>query len=424
MPLEGKAESASIGGSDAAKIVNPADISLDDKDDKLAPDDGPARFAVMAPYWNANGLHNAEGIAAAASLNRVILERKLSEDRDAIGRLMSLNEKARLFGLTVVPEGQYVNDPELRRDAAHPGFLLGGNLVRDKNGAYHPKEGGLAVLQDNGNSLVLKNKSEQAFRGAMELAVAKGWTAIELKGKPAALSEAWIEAKLMGLDVINYKPNEKDMERFEARLALDVQRKTALQSGRAAEQAPELVVEQAFVNDKGLTEFAKLTYTVSYQGGEDQKFDNATDAARAFAGSPASVLPVVVRSVVRADGEVIEGVVSGLASSLGKGGVAQVLESVLDREFDEAMQTIIDEREVLKEHSQSGPSVTTGPHSGVVLEVKGGRISQDAGQGRVVWHDVANLRGVVPHVGEKVDIQYANGIGRVKAKVVETGVER
>ncbi len=385
-----------------------------------------ARFAVMAPYWNSSGLHNSLGLAAAAQLNKTILARNLSLDREAIARLLSLNEDARLLGLSVVDENLYLNDPDLRKDAARPATLLGGELVRDKDGAYRQKEGGPVVLQDKGDSLVLQNKTDQAFRGAMQLAVAKGWKAIELKGKPAALSEAWIEAKLMGLDVINYKPNEKDLEKFEARLALESQRNLALRPSQSVDQPPELVVEQAFVNEKGLTEIAVLIYTVSFLGGKPQRFDSAKDAAAAFSGLPASEYPVVVRSVVRAAGEVIEGVVAGVVPSLGSGGAAQVFDSVLDREFDEAMETIINERELQGAAFVAHPSVTEGPHSGAILMVDGGRIAQDAGQGRIVWHDVANLRGKIPVVGKKVDINYSKGLGLVKEidLAVESGVER
>lgn len=385
-------------------------------------DAGPARFAVMAPYW-VNGLHNAEGIALAAQINKSILEKSLSENRDAISRLLSLQEKARLLGLSVVPESQYLNDPDIKRDTANPRSLLDGALARDKDGSYRPKEGGPAVLQDKGDSLVLKSKGAQAFQGAMELAVAKGWTAIELKGKPAMMADAWVEAKLMGLDVVNYKPSEKDMARFEARLVEENQKRIAV-AGRPAEQAPEMVVERAFVNAKGQTETAKMTYTVAYEGGQDQRFDNVKDAARAYAGLPAGALPIVVRSVMRAEGEVVEGVIAGVSSLPGQGGVGLVREAVLDREFDEAMDEMVEERRLaLVVPLVVVPSVNTGPHYGEIVKVEGGRVAQDVGRGQVVWHDVANLRGVVPRLGDKADIQYANGIGRVKAKAVENGVQ-
>lgn len=397
--LPGEAMTAGISGPVSAEL-----------------DAGPARFAVMAPYW-VNGLHNAEGVALAAQINKSILEKKLSEDREAIDRLVSLYEKSRLLGLSIVPESRYLGDVDIKRDAANPWFLLDGALVRDKDGSYRPKEGGRVVLQDKGDSLVLKNKGDLAFRGVMELAVAKGWTAIELKGKPAAMAEAWVEAKLIGLDVVNYKPSEKDLVRFEARLVEENQKRMALAS-RMAEQSPEMIVERSFVNEKGETETAKMTYTVSFQGGPEQRFDNAKDAAQAYSGMSAGSLPVVVRSVMRAEGEVVEGVVAGLSSSQSRGGVAHMREAVLDREFDEAMDAIVEERRLLGTEGV----VTTGPHYGEIVKVDGNRIAQDVGRGQVVWHDVANLRGVVPHVGEKADIQYANGIGRVKAKAVETGV--
>jgi hypothetical protein len=48
-----------------------------------------------------------------------------------------------------------------------------------------------------------------------------------------------------------------------------------------------------------------------------------------------------------------------------------------------------------------------------------------------VWHNVANLRGVVPKVGEMAEIAYVKGKGKVKEKVLDQeldsggrGVER
>lgn len=177
-----------------------------------------ARFAIMAPYW-LHGLHNFSGLAIADELNRTIHKLQLTSSQEAIQKLLSAHPRARELGLRVVDEAMFLEDPWRRTNPGEPTHLLNGELVRDSEGAYRPKAGGKAILKDSGDSLILKNKSEQAYRGAMELAIAKGWKAISLNGKPAMLADAWLEAKLLGLEVVNYKPTEQDRARYAQRLA-------------------------------------------------------------------------------------------------------------------------------------------------------------------------------------------------------------
>ena len=177
-------------------------------------------FAVMAPYW-VDGLHNAEGVALAAEINKTIQAQKLAHDKEAIARLLAIQTKAGKLGLGVVPEVQYLSNKDLKNNPAEPIYLLDKALVRDKEGGYRPAAGGLPVLLDKGDSVVLKSKGAEAYRGAMELAQAKGWRDVELKGKPAMLADAWLEAKLMTppINVINYQPTAKDIEKYTARVA-------------------------------------------------------------------------------------------------------------------------------------------------------------------------------------------------------------
>lgn len=379
------------------------------------------RFAAMAPYW-LDGLHNAEGLALARKINLEIKSRALAEDREAIARLMVIHSKARTLGLGVVPEMQYLNDPDLKRNRAEPNSLLDGALVRDKEGAYHPKMGGRTVIQDHGDSLVLKSKTAEAYRGAMELAVAKGWKAIELKGSKAMLSDAWVEAKMLGLEVVGYAPNEKDHAKYAARVAEESKLKEPVHV-RPLEQAAERVEVRPFVDATGQEKLATMTYTVSYQGGVDAEFGNAKDAAKAFAGLSSADSPVVVRSVIRADGVVTEGVVAGMAQGVGKGGLAQVSEKILDHEFDDAMDVI-----VANENAQASlkpglvDAVASGMHFGPIVAIEGDRVAQKTGR-QIVWHDVAKLKGAVPKVGEMAEIGYAKGLGIIKKKALEAELD-
>lgn len=373
------------------------------------------QFAVMAPYW-LDGLHNSQGITLAEEVNLEIKKNKLAEDKEAIANLLKLYPNAKRFGLEVVSRNRYLDDPHHKTNAAEPRSLLDGAFVRDKDGEYRPAAGGRAVLADKGDSLVLKSKSAEGYRAAMELAIAKGWTAIELKGKPAMLAEAWIEAKLKGLDVVNYSPTKEDLAKYTKRLAEERALSSSTHS-QPVEQDPEKVELRPFVDAEGHNKVAQVTYTVSHAGGEDVDYGNPKDAARAFSAISDAVFPAVVRSVVRADGIVsgdiiaVADFVPGSTSSK----MAKYVMGVLDQEFNEAFTEFNVEEKVQESLKPDVVAVSAGNYSGKILAIESGQVVQKIGRSPddVVRHDVSKLSNL-PKVGEVEDIHYANGKGVVQ----------
>lgn len=192
------------------EVAKPTMDTVDNEPDK--------RFAVSAPYW-LNGLHNREGLALAEEINKVIASKKLEEEPDAIEQILSTYSSAKRFGLEVISEKKHLADPLRKLNLAEPRLLLDGAFVRDKDGEYRPAAGGRAILTDKHDSLVIKNKDPKSFEAAVELAKAKGWTAISLKGKPAVMESIWISAKLAGIEVTNYTPSKEAQTKFAERLA-------------------------------------------------------------------------------------------------------------------------------------------------------------------------------------------------------------
>lgn len=380
----------------------------------------PERYAVQAAYW-LNGLHNTKGIALASEINASIVALKLAEDRAAIQRLLEVQENAKQLGLSIVPEDLHRNDPSRVANPAEPRTLLGGALVRDKQGAYRPAAGGRAVLVDNGDSVALKSRNSAGYQAAMELALAKGWTAIELKGKPAMLADAWLEAKLRGLDVVNYAPTKLDLAKYGQRLAAERARDAAAQT-KPIEPAPEMVEVRPFVDAHGMTKTATVVYTVSHTGSKPQTFETPKDAAAAFGALPSASDPVVIRSVTRADGEVREDIVAGVSDAR-SGRDGGPIESVVDHEFEMAMMDVIAEEKAVASLAPSAAVEGGKRHIGQILEVQDGRISQSIGRGEVVWHDIADLEGPLPAIGELADIRYDNGIGRVQPQRTEHALD-
>lgn len=387
-------------------------------------DDGPKKLMVMAPYW-LNGLHNKEGIDLAIRLNQLIAANKLIEDEEAIERLLEGQAKARRLGLEMVPESVFLANEDHKMNRAEPRRLLGGQLVRDKDGAYRYGSGGKPLVVDKGDTLALKAKGPEAYRAAMELALAKGWTAIELKGKPAMLADAWLEAKLMNLDVVNYTPTEKDQEKYAARLA-ELKKEKEARRVNTVEQAPEMVEVRPFVDDQGLTQMATTTYTVSFVGSKDVCFGDAKDAAAAFFdGLNSGSSPVVIRSVTRADGIVQDAVVADFDIRTRKGANGRTLERLEDRDFNEALVEVAERMKAAKAlEAEQAPVVEEGVYSGPILSVEGGMMTQKIDRaGTVIQHDISKLNGVVPKVGEMADIAYKKGVGYIRELETEQSLD-
>ncbi|MFW6098654.1 MAG: LPD7 domain-containing protein [bacterium] len=348
-------------------------------------------FAVMAPYW-LDGLHNHEGIEMAEQINRLIAAEKLARNKAAIATLLHSYPDNRRFGLDIVPQSKYLNDPHRKANLAEPAHLLGGELIRDKEGAYRPKAGGMAVLQDKGSSLLLKNKSEEAYRGAMELALAKGWKAIELKGKPKMLAQAWLEAKMMGLEVVNFTPTEQDREKLAQRMAEEVRKREAA-AARAEALAPENVEVRPVVDANGKQVMATVTYTVERTDTPAEELASSNGAlSNALAAEPFEE-PVVTRTVTRVEGVVRDDVVAGVAMAhapeQGRQLQPEAVASVVDHEVNTALGEVKREQSALVDLEKGAKLVAHGPapydHNPKNKASYFVTVENDSGQSRTVW---------------------------------------
>lgn len=348
-------------------------------------------FAVMAPYW-LDGLHNHEGIEMAEQVNRLIAAEKLARNKAAIATMLNSYPDNRRFGLEIVPRSKYLNDPHRKANLAEPAQLLGGELIRDKEGAYRPKAGGMAVVQDKGSSLLLKNKSEEAYRGAMELALAKGWKAIELKGKPKMLAQAWLEAKMMGLEVVNFTPTEQDREKLAQRMAEEVRKREAA-AARAEALAPENVEVLPVVDATGKQVMATVTYTV-------ERTDTPSGQIASAVGTPGDSVadqrfeePVVTRTVTRVDGVVRNDVVAGVALAhapeQGEHLQPEAVASVVGQEVNAALGEVKREQTALVDLEKGAKLVAHGPAPYNNIEKNKASyfvtVENDSGQSRTVW---------------------------------------
>ncbi len=415
-------------------ITEPKVVPSESEKAKLANEKaGDGLYAVIAPYM-LDGLHNHLGIDLAEKLNDRIAMAGLAGNKKGIQEMLDADPEAKRFMLGIVDRQRYLEDQHRKQNRSEPETLLGGLFVRDGKGGYHPVAGGPVVLVDKGDSLTLKGKSQDAYKAAIELAAAKGWTTIELKGKPAMMAGIWLEAQMAGVKVVNYTPNEKDHEKLAGMIAArDKLRASDLASEKVAalaagltvgeEVSPEQVEVREFVGADGKARTATITYTVSYEAEGvlmDDKFDNPKEAGEAFAALPVATRPMVVRAATRIDGDMKSNIIAVTDALPGIDPVKSV-DAKLDHEFHEAFETAVaaeNAQEIaalnVVDVVKPGQQIT-----GKILKVEGGIVYQDRGCGAVFKHD-ANSLSRVPKAGEREVIKYdQSGRGVVKDREVE-----
>lgn len=130
-----------------------------------------------------------------------------------------------------------------------PASLRKRYLIADNKFYFREEEGRLA-FEDKGKRLATDHDDPQVARSMVELAEAKNWTTITVKGSDEFRREVWLAASLRGLEVRGYRPSEVDR----ARLAELQREQTALPRNRNAhehERARAAPKERAAVPEPG-----------------------------------------------------------------------------------------------------------------------------------------------------------------------------
>lgn len=88
---------------------------------------------------------------------------------------------------------------------------------------YHFRDDKAAVaFEDEGDKLVTQHNDAEVARSMVELAEAKMWSKLHLRGTDEFKREAWLEASMRGLETKGYKPHDIDLARLaELRLQRD-----------------------------------------------------------------------------------------------------------------------------------------------------------------------------------------------------------
>lgn len=91
-------------------------------------------------------------------------------------------------------------------------------LVGEKVNFYERDgEDGVVAFEDRNKSLHTSREDSKTIKSMLDVAQAKNWSSINLKGTEAFKREAWLEAKVRGIEVKGFKPEEKDLVELQKR---------------------------------------------------------------------------------------------------------------------------------------------------------------------------------------------------------------
>ncbi|ACT52110.1 LPD7 domain-containing protein [Methylovorus glucosotrophus] len=131
--------------------------------------------------------------------------------------------------------------PSKNEDGHYPDKrkLLNGLFVERENNQFFRLDAKKPALLDDGQKLRIVNKDLETFQAAIELAHAKGWTAIQVKGSERFRAEAWYQASLKGLQIEGYVPTEKDLIRLSEQRLIPQMNNEDRQTFKASLQSAE-----------------------------------------------------------------------------------------------------------------------------------------------------------------------------------------
>lgn len=96
---------------------------------------------------------------------------------------------------------------------ALPETVIGAYMVKD--GKFHDRDSNALRFEDHGKKLSTPVEDRKVIADMIDVAAAKNWGALELKGTDTFKQLAWLEAESRGIQTKGYKPNERDMEQLE-----------------------------------------------------------------------------------------------------------------------------------------------------------------------------------------------------------------
>lgn len=95
------------------------------------------------------------------------------------------------------------------------GYLLPDSVKGEytvKDGKFHDRYSSALRFEDHGKKLSTPVEDRKVIAHMVDVASAKNWGTLELRGTDNFKQMAWIEAQARGMETKGYKPNERDLE--------------------------------------------------------------------------------------------------------------------------------------------------------------------------------------------------------------------
>ncbi|MFC0134542.1 hypothetical protein CR105_23170 [Massilia eurypsychrophila] len=113
------------------------------------------------------------------------------------------------------PEGVALSGKEPKAVFDKTGYTLPDSVKGEytvKDGKFHDRDTQSLRFEDHGKKLSTPVEDRKVIADMVEVAKAKNWGTLELKGTDTFKQIAWIEASARGMETKGYKPNERDLE--------------------------------------------------------------------------------------------------------------------------------------------------------------------------------------------------------------------
>jgi hypothetical protein len=128
-----------------------------------------------------------------------------------------------------------------------PDFVAS-RFLRVKDEYYFPDR--TPAFSDRGNKLATRGNDAEVVKSLVEIAIARGWTTITVKGTDEFRRSAWMEAAQRGLSVVGYKPSELDFAELASRPAGNTVEKGTPKSKASVPGGPTLTARPASIEQE------------------------------------------------------------------------------------------------------------------------------------------------------------------------------
>lgn len=150
------------------------------------------------------------------------------------------NQQARLNGEPSSPV-RLPTDPKLGGgEDEKDEFKLPASIAKryiHAEGKFHFRDAqNKLAFEDHGRKMQTEHNSPDIAASMVELAKAKGWTQLKVRGHEDFKREVWLQASLRGIEVSGYKPKDVDLARLDE---LRAARGNAVERAAGREQRPQ-----------------------------------------------------------------------------------------------------------------------------------------------------------------------------------------